>query len=121
MSEDQETQNSFLNNFDGYVLIFCAIILSALKVVELILKKKQNNNFTHLNTFENDLKKLQNDFVELSRIQTTDLSPELQNNNTKCQQSKIVNKFTEEQTKRFAALDAKASSKSASVLKKPDA
>lgn len=102
MSEDQETQNSFLNNFDGYVLIFCAIILSALKVVELILKKKQNNNFTHLNTFENDLKKLQNDFVELSRIQTTDLSPELSND-----KSKIDN------TKRF--------SKSASVLKKPDA
>lgn len=101
MSEDQETQNSFLNNFDGYVLIFCAIILSALKVVELILKKKQNNNFTHLNTFENDLKKLQNDFVELSRIQTTDLSPELQNNN----------KLTEEQTKRF--------SKSASILNQP--
>lgn len=103
MSEETNEQNSFLNNFDGYVLIFCAIILSALKVVELILKKKQNNNFTHLNSFENDLKKLQNDFVELSRIQTTDLSPELQNNN----------KFTEEQTKRF--------SKSASVLKIPDA
>lgn len=106
MSEETNG-NSFLNNFDGYVLIFCAIILSALKVVELILKKKQNNNFTHLNTFENDLKKLQNDFVELSRIQsgalsdneTTDLSPELSND-----KSKIDN------TKRF--------SKSASILKK---
>lgn len=77
MSEETTNDNSFLNNFDGYVLIFCAIILSALKVIELILKKKQNNNFTHLNSFENDLKKLQNDFVELSRIQTTDLSPEI--------------------------------------------
>lgn len=77
MSESPNEPNQFLSNFDGYVLIFCAIILSALKVIELVLKKKQNNNFTHLNIFENDLKKLQNDFVELSRIQTTDQSPEL--------------------------------------------
>lgn len=101
MSEETNESNSFLNNFDGYVLIFCAIILSALKVVELILKKKQNNNFTHLNTFENDLKKLQNDFVELSRIQTTDLSPELTEKKQK----------VEDAQKRF--------SKSASILNQP--
>lgn len=112
MSEDQEPIN-FLKNFDGYVLIICALVLSALKVIELILKKKQNNNFTHLNTFENDLKKLQNEqskdceilmnLVELSRIQTTDSSPEIDTKKQKI----------EDMQKRF--------SKSASILKKPDA
>ncbi len=71
---DSSPSSSWMSNFDGYVLIFCALIISALKVIELILKKKQNTNFIHLNNFEDDLKKLKNDFVELSRIQSGILS-----------------------------------------------
>lgn len=74
MSEPNETttnNNTFLNNFDGYVLIFCAIILSVLKIIELVLKKKQNNNFNVVSNINKEIESLKNDISTISGIQTS--------------------------------------------------
>lgn len=73
MSETNETTNTnqFMNNFDGYVLIFCAIILSVLKIIELVLKKKQNNNFDIVSDINKEIENIKNDISTISGIQTS--------------------------------------------------
>lgn len=91
-TESADTLASFTNHFDGYVFLISAVMISILKVIELIFKKRQNNNFKILDVFNDDLKKLQTQFTTFTEIQSVaPLSKE---------QSPDINK--EENLKRFS-------------------
>lgn len=84
MSENEQSEpNQFLTNFDGYVLIFCAIILSVLKIIELVLKKKQNNNFNIVSDINKEIESLKNDISTISGIQTSAQSAGVQSTQRK--------------------------------------
>lgn len=99
----QNFSNEILTNFDGYVLIFCAIILSVLKIIELVLKKKQNNNFNIVSNINKEIENIKNDISTISGIQST------------------LRKTPESLEVEIPTTEMKRFSKSAIVLKKPDA